>query len=128
MALNAGNQDATTGIAKAIYDAMDAALSPPLVEAGADMTKVRDGWKKLSFAVASGVVAGLIDTPPSDTSFGETYSTPAQDAKFWPWLAGFVGAFRSWAPTSPDGQALKARLNAFIVTSAVPTELKGKIK
>jgi hypothetical protein len=68
MALVIGSINADTGMSKAIYDQVDALLSPPLQEAVDNATgdakpkaqealdAARDGWKKLAFAVATGVV------------------------------------------------------------------------
>src|SRR5262245_30951817 len=57
MALEIGNQQASTGMSQAIYDQLNALLSPPLENmAPADLEKVRDGWRKLAFAIATGVV------------------------------------------------------------------------
>jgi hypothetical protein len=62
MALVIGDQGATTGLTKDIFDQFDAILmsdedksklKPP------DLEKVRDGWRKLAFAIASGVVNHL---------------------------------------------------------------------
>jgi hypothetical protein len=128
MALNAGDKDATAGIAKAIFDAMDKALSPPLVEAGADMKKVRDGWRAVSFAVASGVVAGLIHDAAATPSFAETSSSPAQDPTFWAWVANLAAAFQGWAPTSVEGKDLKTRLKDVIDPAKLPASLKGVIQ
>ena len=72
MALTTGTTAGDAGMAKAIYDHVDALLAPPLQQAvdaatGDAKTKAqaaldgaRDGWRKLSFAVASGVVEHLL--------------------------------------------------------------------
>lgn len=58
MALDIGNQTATSGMSKAIYDQLDALLSPPLAGMP-DIEKVRDGWRQLAFAIATGVIGHL---------------------------------------------------------------------
>lgn len=61
MALDAGNQAATAGMTKAIFDALDAALGPGIASlAPADKEKVREGWRKLAFAIAGGVVSHIV--------------------------------------------------------------------
>jgi hypothetical protein len=72
MALVIGSEAADTGMSKAIYDQVDALLSPPLedaVEQAPDAAKpgaqaaldaARDGWRKLSFAIANGVIGHLL--------------------------------------------------------------------
>jgi hypothetical protein len=57
MAMQIGNAAAGSGMAKAIYDQMAANLEPdlaPLEEK--DRQPVREGWKKLAHAIATGVV------------------------------------------------------------------------
>ncbi|MGK5110669.1 MULTISPECIES: hypothetical protein [unclassified Geodermatophilus] len=73
MALTVGTQDADRGLSKAVYDQLDALLSPPLqqaVEAASGPAKeaaqqalegARSGWRKLAFAIATGVVTHLLD-------------------------------------------------------------------
>ncbi len=62
MALVIGDQSATSGLTKEIFDQFDAVLmsdedksklKPP------DLEKVREGWRKLAFAIATGVVNHL---------------------------------------------------------------------
>jgi hypothetical protein len=62
MALVIGDQTATTGLTQSIFEQMDAVLmsaedkgklKPP------DLEKVRDGWRKLAFAIAAGVIDHL---------------------------------------------------------------------
>ena len=72
MALTIGSETADTGMSKAIYDEMDKLLSPPLEDAvknAPDAAKpkaqvaldaARDGWKKLSFAIATGVINHML--------------------------------------------------------------------
>jgi hypothetical protein len=72
MALVAGSVAADSGMAKAIYDQVDPLLSPPLQMAVAQTTgdarteaqqaleAARDGWRKLSFCIATGVINHLI--------------------------------------------------------------------
>lgn len=68
MAMIIGSSAADSGMSKAIYDQVDALLSPPLKKAVDDasgdakpkaqeaLDAARDGWKKLSFAIATGVI------------------------------------------------------------------------
>jgi hypothetical protein len=57
MALEIGDITASSGMSKAIYDQLDTLLSPPLEGmAEEDMEKVRDSWKKIAFAIATGVI------------------------------------------------------------------------
>lgn len=72
MALEIGTAGADSGMTKAIYDKMDALLSPPLQKAVDDassdakpnaqkaLDEARNGWKKMSFAIATGVVGHLL--------------------------------------------------------------------
>jgi hypothetical protein len=61
MALQAGNQGATAGMAKAIFDQLDALLSPALSALSlADLELARAGWRKLAAAVAGGVVSHIV--------------------------------------------------------------------
>jgi len=72
MTLVPGSVAADSGMAKAIYDQIDPLLSPPLQEAVAQATgdaktkaqqaldAARDGWRKLSFCIATGVINHLI--------------------------------------------------------------------
>lgn len=61
MALQAGDQAATIGMTKAIFDQLDAALGPGIASLPpADREKVRDGWRKLAAAIAGGVVAHIV--------------------------------------------------------------------
>ena len=68
MSLIKGNESANTGMSKAIYEKMDKQLSPPLQEAIDEaegepkkvaedaLKKARINWKKLSYAIAYGVI------------------------------------------------------------------------
>ncbi len=72
MALVIGSSAADAGMSKAIYDQVDALLAPPLKKAVDDATggakgkaqealdAAREGWKKLSFAIATGVVNHIL--------------------------------------------------------------------
>lgn len=60
MPLQIGTIAATSGMTKAVYDQMDAILSPPLSGLKpAEMAKVRDSWKQLAFAISKGVIDHL---------------------------------------------------------------------
>jgi hypothetical protein len=61
MALQIGDRAATSGMTKAIYDEMAAVLEPGLD--GLDessKTPIRESWKKISFAVAKGVIDHIV--------------------------------------------------------------------
>lgn len=61
MALQAGDQTATSGMTKAIFDQLDAALGPGIASfPPADRETVRDGWRKLASAIAGGVVGHIV--------------------------------------------------------------------
>jgi hypothetical protein len=72
VALTIGTQDAQSGLTGDIYGQLDVLLSPPLQQAVDDasgdaqesaqaaLDAARDGWKKLAFAVATGVVSYLV--------------------------------------------------------------------
>jgi hypothetical protein len=68
MALQIGSENATSGMSQAIYQEVNQHLSPPLQKAVDDaeggakakaqeaLDKAREGWKKLSYAIAKGVI------------------------------------------------------------------------
>ena len=57
MALQVGDQTASAGMTKAIYDQLDALLGPGIASLSeAEKAPIRDGWRKLAFAIAGGVV------------------------------------------------------------------------
>ena|ERR1700754_4547754 len=72
MALRAGSERADSGMSKEIFDQMDRLLSPPLLQAVETATgeartqaqqaldTARDAWKKLAFAISSGVIGHVI--------------------------------------------------------------------
>lgn len=73
MALTIGSEDAENGMSLAVYTEMDRLLSPPLqamvdeadgearVKAQEALDGAREGWKKLAFAIASGVITHLLE-------------------------------------------------------------------
>lgn len=61
MPLQIGDVGAGSGLTKAIYDQLDTLLSPPLQDDPATLAAARDGWRRLAFAVATGVVRHLVD-------------------------------------------------------------------
>ena len=125
MAITSGDVDATTGMAKAIYDQVSAVLSPD-VPASA-LSDAQASWKKLSFAIASGVTDAL-RRGGADPDFAEVTSSASDDPAYWSWLTGFVGTFTSWNPAAADGIALKNALTTFLAGKPVPTELKGSVR
>jgi hypothetical protein len=72
MALEIGTLQATSGMTKAIFDQIDTLLSPPLqkavdearggpkVKAQEALDLARDGWRKLAFSIATGVIGHLL--------------------------------------------------------------------
>ncbi len=62
MALDIGNPAATTGMTKAIYDEMENVMESSLEGLEPDKAEpIRDGWRKLAHAVATGVVEHIRD-------------------------------------------------------------------
>jgi hypothetical protein len=60
MALQIGTVSATSGMTKAVYDQINAVLSPPLSDLPpAEIAKIRDSWKQLAFAISKGVIDHL---------------------------------------------------------------------
>lgn len=73
MALDAGNRDATAGMARYIYDQMVAVIEPELradlARAGlsdaqirAAVEAARKSWRRQGYTVAAGVIAGIRDS------------------------------------------------------------------
>jgi hypothetical protein len=61
MALSIGDPAATSGMTKAIYDQLLAALDPGLEGLEEqDKLPVRESWRKIAFAVATGVIDHLL--------------------------------------------------------------------
>lgn len=61
MALIIGDQTADTGMSKAIYDQMRSVLESDLVEVSEEArSKLRESWKKLSYAIAKGVIEHIV--------------------------------------------------------------------
>jgi len=61
MALEIGDQEATAGMTKAIFDEMQAIIEPGLGGLGEeDLESIREGWRKLSLAIATGVVNHIL--------------------------------------------------------------------
>lgn len=57
MSLNIGNIQATSGMTKEIYEALYNLLSPPMKKMKPeDFEKVKEGWQKLAYSIAKGVV------------------------------------------------------------------------
>jgi hypothetical protein len=57
MAMQIGDDQASSGMAKSIYDQMDEVMKPTVPPAS--LEDARKGWKKLAFAIAAGVVTHL---------------------------------------------------------------------
>jgi hypothetical protein len=146
MALSKGDIDASSGLTKALYDAMDAELRPPLLEVLKEkhttaedtviaVAKVQANWKQLSHTLASGLVAALhTEVPsaplPNDSGTAETYSSAAIDPDFWKFFTNFVGVFQAWSKPGADVNALQTKLATLFAdtTTPVPTGLKGVVR
>jgi hypothetical protein len=60
MALIVGDEQASSGMSKAIYDQLNTTLSPSIPTTPADLLpKSQASWKQLAFCIATGVVAHL---------------------------------------------------------------------
>ena len=60
MALEIGDITAGSGMSKAIFDQIDSLLSPPLDGTPQEeMEKIRDSWRQLAFAIATGVIGHI---------------------------------------------------------------------
>lgn len=56
-----GDATATEGMTKAIYDNLQSVLEPDLVDISEDKrVLIRESWKKLSFAIATGVINHIL--------------------------------------------------------------------
>ncbi len=63
MALNAGNKNATEGMAKSIYTAIDAELRPPMEADNVKQDVIeesQEAWKTLASAIAKGVIEHIL--------------------------------------------------------------------
>jgi hypothetical protein len=60
MALNKGDINASTGMAKAIYDKLQEVLLPDAAAGGGDLSKLQETWQKLAYAIAAGVVEHIV--------------------------------------------------------------------
>jgi|SRR5215468_3135082 len=81
MALDIGNQQASSGMAKAIFDEINNQLSGGM--SPGDLANVQPSWKKLAFAIATGVINhiksnmeifGIQSTGPVSTTVTGTVS------------------------------------------------------
>ena len=133
MALNAGNPEATQGLARDIFAVLDARLRPPLEEGLEDpaeqLPQIQDAWRQLSFCIASGVVEHVMRVPATKTEYAEAFSSATQDAAYWNWLAGLAGVLRTWASGAGDAVALRTALNGFFAANpTAPAQLKGIVR
>lgn len=61
MVLEIGSANADSGMSQAIYQEMDRLLSPLFQDVDQEtLDAARKGWKKLSFAIASGVISHIL--------------------------------------------------------------------
>jgi hypothetical protein len=129
MPLNPGDAAATEGLAREIYEVLDAQLRPPLEESlenpGEQLPPIQEAWRKLSFCIASGVIAHLVRVPANEAEFAQTFTSSAQDSTYWNWLAGFVDVFHDWAAAAGTIADLRNGLNTFFASHPTPTQLRG---
>jgi hypothetical protein len=59
MALQIGDQGATTGMTKEIYDKLNEVLMPKVPSD--QLADAQKGWKELAFAIATGVVTHIVE-------------------------------------------------------------------
>jgi hypothetical protein len=142
MALYKGKTDASTGLTKVLYDAMDAELRPPLEQTLRDakvpeaeiakaVEQARVNWKQLSHTLAAGLVpalrgdAGVEPSPSGPPAVAETFSSNIEDPAFWNWFGSFLANMRTWAQTAGAPIAVRDFLND---TASYPHALKGAIR
>lgn len=58
MALQVGDETATMGMTKAIYEKLNELLSPKIPPAS--LPDAQTGWKQLAFAIATGVIGHIL--------------------------------------------------------------------
>ena len=135
MALNPGNRGATLGMARDIFNRMDELLGEDLpddLDQG-QTEEIRAGWRKLSFAIAQGVIFHLTQSEESAEYYAVTRSDAEHDEPYWSWLTSFAGAFRTWASNpinqGPAGTPLERLRHSILEPSAnVPTSLHAIIE
>ena len=132
MPLNAGNPEATEGLALEIFQVLDARLRPPLEESLPDpdeqIPPIQAAWRELSFCVAEGVIEHLERDPATAPEFAEAFSSSAQDAAFWGWMSGFANVFRNWASSAGSLPQLHSALNSFLGSNPTPTQIRGILR
>jgi hypothetical protein len=132
MPLNAGDPAASGGLARDIYEVLDAQLRPPL-EASLEhpdeqLPPIQDAWRKLSYCIASGVIEHLERVPANEPEFAQTFTSSAQDAAYWSWVSGLATALHNWSSSAGTITDLRDGLNAFFNAHATPTQLTGVLK
>jgi hypothetical protein len=125
MALSVGDAGATSGMTKAIYDQLNATLSPDVP--GPALPDAQAAWKKLSFALATSIIEYL-RRDAAESEYAEVSSSASDDQGYWSWLAGFVKVFTDWTPATTDSVALKSAVTTFLNGKPVPTQLKGSLR
>lgn len=139
--MKAGNEDASIGLAKEIFLAMDSMLEntktellqelnlEPTSEDGkkiiAAIDDAKPKTKKMSYCIATGIVNYLTNNLPKETDCTETHSSIIEDPEFWSWLKGFTNAFKNWDETT-GVQGLKQAISFY--TDNVPQSLKGVLR
>ncbi len=144
-----GNQQATTGMAKNVYQEIDAVLRPPMEDGDVPeeaIEETQEAWKKLGYAIAAGVIDHFRRDPPGEPEFAEPISSSVEDPTFWEWLervhdwldemaswqASVVLAFENWAPVGLTDQTFREEVLGLAEPGAppaiCPTSMKGKIE
>jgi len=132
MPLNAGDPAASGGLARDIYEVLDAQLRPPL-EASLEhpdeqLPPIQDAWRKLAYCIASGVIEHLERVPASKPEFAQTFTSSAEDAAYWSWVSGLATALHNWSSGAGTITDLRNGLNTFFNAHATPTQLTGVLK
>lgn len=129
MPLNAGNVQASQGLALAIFTVLEQQLGPPLDDLEAEQREdIEEAWQKLAFAIARGVVDHLERDPASESEYAEAFSSSSHDAAFWGWLSGLATVLRNWSSGSGTVADLRTSLDAFFDANATPTQLRGVVR
>jgi hypothetical protein len=131
MPLNIGDEKATTGMAGAIYQAMEQYL-PIKDEDKLDadtIASLQESRQKISFVMAMGIITHLQRDTATEPEYAAVFSSAAEDSVFWGWFASFVDVFKTWA-NNPSGDItmLRTSLKTFLNAHPTPGQLKGVIR
>jgi hypothetical protein len=127
MALEIGDVNASSGLTQAIFVVMERELGDNLGDLEPpDADKVKEAWRKLSLAIAEGVIEHFRGN--SGDAFAEVVSSASDDAIFWKWLAGFAAVFDTWATSGGNPATLQSGLQTFFSNNDTPDELRGRVE